>query len=71
MHIGTMRNSMSTCAQYGIVGVPITIFFQYWSHIFPNLKKNTIISKEGGGIFHFCYFMGRTLKKQKKQSASL
>jgi hypothetical protein len=28
MHIGTMRNSMSTCAQYGIVGVPITIFFQ-------------------------------------------
>jgi hypothetical protein len=28
MHIGTMRNTMSTCAQYGIVGVPITIFFQ-------------------------------------------
>jgi hypothetical protein len=28
MHTGTMRNTMSTCAQYGIVGVPITIFFQ-------------------------------------------
>jgi hypothetical protein len=28
MHIGTMRNTMSTCAKYGIVGVPITIFFQ-------------------------------------------
>jgi hypothetical protein len=30
MHIGTMRNNMRTCAQYGIVGVPITIFFQWY-----------------------------------------
>jgi hypothetical protein len=29
MHIGTMRNTMSTCAKYGILGVPITIFFQF------------------------------------------
>jgi hypothetical protein len=26
MHIGTMRNTLSTCAQYGIVGVPVPIF---------------------------------------------
>jgi hypothetical protein len=25
-----MRNTMRTCALYGIVGVPITIFFQCW-----------------------------------------
>jgi hypothetical protein len=28
MHIGTMRNTMRTYAQYAIEGVPITIFFQ-------------------------------------------
>jgi hypothetical protein len=28
MHIKTIRNTMRTCAQYEIVGVPITIFFQ-------------------------------------------
>jgi hypothetical protein len=28
MHVEIMRNTMSTCAQYGIVAVHITLFFQ-------------------------------------------
>jgi hypothetical protein len=33
MHVEIMRNSMRTCAQYGIVAVHITLFFQCMTKI--------------------------------------
>jgi hypothetical protein len=41
MHIGTMRNTMRTSAQYGIVSVPVTIFFQW----VQNLQWNTWLNE--------------------------
>jgi hypothetical protein len=41
MHIGIMRNTMSTCAQYGVVGVPITLFFSVITMYFLQRKSPT------------------------------
>jgi hypothetical protein len=54
MHIGTMRNTMRTCAQYGIEGVPITIFFQ-WLFAIPKGSSNIRFRAETAKILEEKY----------------
>jgi hypothetical protein len=45
MHVGTMRKTMRTCAQYGIVGVPSAYynFFSVYNKILENITNITFV----------------------------